>query len=255
MPDGRHKQSLQRSVAIVVLIIAAVLALSGISWLTGQASQEASSSQVTSMPTSTSPSARGRPVHPRQPVVERPDGIQHGSGEAWWTGCRQQITTGGALLSAQRTAAMHWAQHVAAQTSFDAKKITAAQAKAQWAASKAFGPADMAASAAAETAYRAAASACGTSARAVDPARLAAAHACSTFATKQAGAIGLGRAVVAQWAAHLDMMGHKADMTEQQYMAKWTAMVQAAAVPLAAFFAAAKAVHGPLVRCNDPLIQ
>ena len=162
--------------------------------------------------------------------------------EAWWTGCRQQITTGGALLSAQRTAAMHWAQHVAAQTSFDAKKITAAQAKAQWAASKAFGPADMAASAAAETAYRAAASACGTPARAVDPARMAAAHACSTFATKQAGAIGHGRAVVAQWAAHLDMMGHKADMTGRQYMAKWTAMVRAAAVPLAAFFAAAKAV-------------
>jgi hypothetical protein len=71
---------------------------------------------------------------------------------------------------------------------------------------------------------------------------MAAAHACSTFATKQAGAIGLGRAVVAQWAAHLDMMGHKADMNERQYVAKWTAMVQAAAVPLAAFFAAAKAV-------------
>jgi hypothetical protein len=242
MPDGRHKQSSRRSVAIVVLIIAVVLALSGISWLTGQAPQEASSSQATSMPTSTSPSARAAPSTLGSPSSSGQTGSSAAAEEAWWTGCRQQITTGGALLSAQRTAAMHWAQHVAAQTSFDAKKITAAQAKAQWAASKAFGPADMAASAAAETAYRAAASACGTPARAVDPARMAAAHACSTFATKQAGAIGLGRAVVAQWAAHLDMMGHKADMTEQQYMAKWTAMVQAAAVPLAAFFAAAKAV-------------
>ena len=242
MPDGRHKQSSRRSVVIVVLIIAVVLALGGITLLTGQAQQEASPSQATSMPTSTSPSARAAPSTSGSPSSSGQTGSSTAAEAAWWTGCRQQITTGGALLSAQRTAAMHWAQHVAAQTSFDAKKITAAQAKAQWAASKAFGPADMAASAAAETADRAAASACGTPARAVDPARMAAGHACSTFATKQAGAIGLRRAVVAQWAAHLDMMAHKADMTQQQYTAKWISMVQAAAVPLAAFFAAAKAV-------------
>ena len=48
-------------VAIFVAIIAVVLALSGISWLTGQAPQEASSSPATSMPTSTSPSARAEP--------------------------------------------------------------------------------------------------------------------------------------------------------------------------------------------------
>jgi hypothetical protein len=242
MPDGRHKQSLRRSVVIVVLIIPVVLALGGISWLSGRAQQEASSSQATSMPTSTSPSARAAPSTFGSTSSSGQTGSVTAAEATWWTGCRRRISTGRALLSAQRTAATHWAQHVGAQTSFDAKKITAAQAKAQWAASKAFGPADMAASAAAETAYRAAASACGTPARAVDPARMAAARACSTFATQQARAIGLGRAVVAQWAAHLDMMGHKADMTQQQYMAKWTAMVQAAAVPLAAFFAAAKAV-------------
>lgn len=251
MSHGRHARSSPPILLIVALTIALAPALAG-GWMLWPGDDAGSSdvafgSSASSGAAAPWPSTTVAGTSARGGRTDSPTAAE----AAWWTGCQHQLTTGDALLSAQRDAATHWGQHVGAQTALDAKRITPAQAKKQWAASKAFGPSDLAASSAAETAYRAAGRSCRTPATAVAESRSEAAEACSTFAAGQARTIGLGRTVVKQWSTHLDMMARKAEINHEEYMTTWTGMVKAAQPPLTALDSAARSL-GAAPECGPP---
>lgn len=154
--------------------------------------------------------------------------------------CTALVRAQQGLATAVAASARDWELHTDAQRKFDSGAFTEAQTTAQWAASKARGPADLAANTRAVKAVNRARGGCD---------RLAAATAgssverpgrrCATRSAALARVARTGAVVNRQWAAHLAMMAHKEQMGAAEYLDRWSAMVADAKPALTAYRAAA----------------
>lgn len=258
MAFGRHTESSRRRLIITIVALAVALTPAAIGlWMLRPGQQATSSDKTLAAATAAARSAdpsvtvAGSEAGGNQAGGNQDDAEPTPAEVSWWAACQKQVSTGTALIAAQGDAATHWGEHVDAQQDLDAKQITGTEAKARWAASKAFGPEDAANAATAQTAHRAAGSGCGDPPASADRTRQAQAVACSAWAAEQTRVIERGDVVVDQWAAHLDMMGRKGEMDTGTYLDMWTEMVDGAVTPLAAFEDAEGALGAPSV-CTPP---
>jgi hypothetical protein len=256
MAFGRHTESSRRRLIITIaaFVVALTPAAVGL-WMIRPGQQTTPSESTLAAATAATQAAKPSVTVAGEAAggqADTQDGAELTPAEVtWWAACQKQESTGTALVAAQGEAATHWGEHVAAQQDLDARKITGEQAKARWAASKVFGPADVANAAAAAKAHQDAGTGCGDPPPSPDPTRQAQAVACSGWVTEQARVIERGEVVVNQWAAHLDMMGRKGEMDTGRYLGMWREMVDGAVIPLAAFEDAEGAL-GAASACTPP---
>lgn len=157
--------------------------------------------------------------------------------------CTTTVRAQQGLARAVAASARDWGLHTDAQRKFDSGEFTVAQTEAQWAASKARGPADLAAYTRAVKAVQRARGGCDrlaatTSGSSVEvPAKR-----CTTRSASLARVARTGAVVHRQWAAHLAMMAHKQHMGEAEYLDRWAGMVEDAKPALTAYRAAAAAL-------------
>jgi hypothetical protein len=153
------------------------------------------------------------------------------------TACRQELALADAVATAGDASSRDWGMHVGAQVQLDQGRISVAQTKAMWAASKKRGPADVRAFARALTAWQPAAGGCRSLAavsHAASPVRSRAAACLSRSAAARA-AVAAGTEVDTQWSAHLDMMANKPHTDGASYSRRWLQMVRDAQGPLKAY--------------------
>ncbi|KNX37599.1 hypothetical protein VV01_11300 [Luteipulveratus halotolerans] len=159
--------------------------------------------------------------------------------------CTAEVKAGEAVAAAARPAAAHWRTHTSSQVLVDAGKISEAEAKKRWAASKKLGPTDVSTFTKADAAYRPTAGACARMG-AVSGVDAAAAKACARRASALAPVAAAGRPIVASWSHHLEMMKSKphdeggADFGA--YMTMWRSMVKQAGSQLSGYGKADKAL-------------
>jgi hypothetical protein len=154
--------------------------------------------------------------------------------------CAKQVAAGEALATAVASSYQHWSGHVQAQLDLDAKRITAVQTKARWAATKVGGPEDLRRFDQA----RAALARVGTPCRTLDAAASGSwakqAGGCTRRAERLTAVTDAGTVVHRQWAAHLDMMANKDHADMGAYLARWRRMVTAAGPAFTTYRAAAR---------------
>ena len=157
--------------------------------------------------------------------------------------CTTTVRAQERLARAAAASARDWGLHTDAQRKFDSGVFTAAQTKAQWAASKARGLADLAAYERAVKAVQRAGDGCrkGVAAAAGSPVE-ATAKRCARRSTALARVARTGGVVNRQWAAHLAMMAHKEHSGAAEYLDRWAGMVKESGPALAAYRAAAAAL-------------
>ena len=232
---GRHAQQPERggrrrTVALVVGAGLVLLAVGGLFWATADrptrattVANQAGSSAVAPSPAGTPGTAPADPDTPPATLVACVDTLQRGT----------------AVVAAADAARDHWGTHVRAQTDYDVGAISRQQMIDTFAATKAMGPADLAAFDAAEAAYAPAGSGCtGLDPNAVDQRWQPVAAQCSQRAAVQATALQAGSAVVADWRAHVEMMQNKPHTDPNAYGRMWRDMVTAAPPHLDAFSSA-----------------
>ena len=138
----------------------------------------------------------------------------------------------------------HWGTHVRAQTDYDVGAIGRQQMLDTFAATRAAGPADLAAFDAAEAQYTPVGSGCaGLDPNALTERWRPVATQCSQRAAAQATALTAGDAVVGDWRAHVEMMQNKPHTDPNAYGKMWRDMVTAAPPRLDAFAAARDALN------------
>lgn len=157
--------------------------------------------------------------------------------------CTTTVRAQQGLARAVAASARDWALHTDAQRKFDSGEFTVAQTEAQWAASKARGPADLAAYTRAVKAVQRARGGCDRLAAATSGSSVEVpAKRCTTRSASLARVARTGAVVHRQWAAHLAMMAHKQHMGEAEYLDRWAGMVEDAKPALTAYRAAAAAL-------------
>ena len=157
--------------------------------------------------------------------------------------CTTTVRAQQGLARAAAASARDWGLHTDAQRKFDSGVFTAAQTKAQWAASKARGPADLAAYERAAKAVQRAGDGCRKVSVAVAGSPVeATAKRCAKRSTVLARVARTGGVVNRQWAAHLAMMAHKEHSGAAEYLDRWAGMVKDSGPALAAYRAAAAAL-------------
>ncbi|SDO60288.1 hypothetical protein SAMN04489867_0128 [Pedococcus dokdonensis] len=157
--------------------------------------------------------------------------------------CVTTVRAQQSLATAAAASARDWRLHTDAQRKFDSGTFTVQQTKAQWAASKARGPADLAAWTRAVAAVDRVKGGCAglATATAGSPAE-GAAKKCTARTAALSKVAAAGAVVHRQWAAHLTMMAHKEHTAEAAYLERWAAMVEDAGPALATYRGAAAAL-------------
>jgi hypothetical protein len=150
--------------------------------------------------------------------------------------CEVTVARGRDAVAAAQPSYSHWAGHVRAQIDYDNKVATLEQTRTRWAATKATADADIAQFRRAFDAYDAVRDGCADRPGAVQPgdADPVMAVCRSDFAAVSA-AVTAAKAVVDDWAAHVEMMKGKEHTDPQQYGQMWRDMVKAAPTDLGRF--------------------
>lgn len=149
--------------------------------------------------------------------------------------CEEAVAAARQAVAAARPSYSHWAGHVRAELDYDAGAATLEQTRARWAATKATGDADVAAFAAAYARFDRVRGGCadgsGPPAAVPDPVM----STCRPEFAAASTAVAAGKAVVDDWAAHVEMMKGKEHTDPAQYGQRWRDMVRAAPVDLDRF--------------------
>ncbi len=158
--------------------------------------------------------------------------------------CATSLQSGGAVVQAADASRDHWGSHVRAQLDFDARKITAEQMVDIFAATKAAGPADLAAFDTARNQFEPISGACAG----LNPTGMSArwqqvASQCEQRAAGIGRAVQASDAVVADWRAHVQMMANKPHTDRTDYGRMWRSMIAAAPPNLDGFTAARDALN------------
>lgn len=158
--------------------------------------------------------------------------------------CADTLQRGAAVITAADLSRDHWGTHVRAQFDHDAGAISRQQMLDLFAATKAAGPADLAAYDAATAQYEPVSSGCaGMDPNGVGEQWHPVAAQCSQRAAGMAPALQAGAAVVADWRAHVQMMQNKPHTDPNAYGKMWRDMVNAAPPHLDGFATARDAVN------------
>ena len=158
--------------------------------------------------------------------------------------CVGSLERGAAVTTAADASRDHWGTHVRAQTDYDAGAITRQQMLDTFAATKASGPADLAAFDAAKAEYTPVSSGCaGLDPNAMGPRWQPVATQCGQRAAGMTAAMQAGDAVVADWRAHVEMMQNKPHTDPNVYGKMWRDMVNAAPPHLDGFTTARDALN------------
>ena len=170
---------------------------------------------------------------------------------ATWA-CGTAVARARDAVGAARPSFSHWSGHVRAQRDYDAGTATIEQTRARWAATKATADADIADFTAAYAAYEAVQDGCSeppgqASGNGRDPVLAV----CRTEFTAISAAVVAAKAVVDDWAAHVEMMKGKEHYGPEEYGQMWRDMVAAAPADLATFSRASLAMSGH-VDCPRP---
>jgi hypothetical protein len=230
---GRHAQQPERDPRRRVIVLAAaavlaVLAVGGLIWASGDRTTRATTvaNQVGSSAAPT-------------PAGNADDGASTADPDAppaALASCADSLQRGAAVVAAADASRDHWGTHVRAQTDYDVGAISRQQMLDTFAATKASGPADLAAFDTAKAAYGPTASGCSGLAPDTMGQRWATVAAqCSQRATVEATALQAGDAMVADWRAHVEMMQNKPHTDPNAYGKMWRDMVNAAPPHLDAF--------------------
>ncbi|KGN41616.1 hypothetical protein [Knoellia aerolata] len=252
---GKHESSRTTGRVTVIAAVAAIAVLVGGTWAVASlmeedpgtagsrplASASASASASATATASATPSASPTASSPEPSATASAtvDAAAAQSAERH-AKCVAEVASATRLANAVATSATHWRQHVAAQLAWDARTQSFATTKAQWAASRAFGPADEREFAAATQAAGASKGACAAAVSAAPP--VAATTACASRLKALESAVATGTVVHRQWSAHLLMMQQKEHADMGAYHRRWIAMVRDAQAPLRTHAAAAAAV-------------
>lgn len=154
--------------------------------------------------------------------------------------CVATVRAQEALATAVAASARDWGLHTDAQRKFDNGSFTLKQTQAQWAASKARGPADLKGFTTATAAAKATTGGCdGLTAATTGTEIGPKATACQVRMTALTKAVKTGTLVHRQWAAHIDMMASKAHTDGAAYHDRWVGMVDDAAPALSRYRSAA----------------
>lgn len=197
---------------------------------TAPGSSDTSPSDATSPPsTSTSPSATGSTA--TSPAVP-----------AAFAACKSEVTTGDALAKVSGTMAAHWRDHTSAQFRVDKGEISASQAQAVWARTKAAGPSDISKFEAASTAYDKNKGACAGMGQ-VPPKFADAASKCKQHASANAKVANSIGPIAAAWDGHQGDMKSKSDTPVGPYMQKWRGQVSTAPQAVKKYDSAAAALR------------
>jgi hypothetical protein len=236
---GRHAQQPERGprrrVIVLAAAVLAVLAVGGLIWASGDRTTRATTvaNQV---------GASAAPT----PAGSADDGASTADPDAppaALVACADSLQRGAAVVAADDASRDHWGTHVRAQTDYDVGAITRQQMLDTFAATKASGPADLAAFDTAKAAYGPAASGCSGLAPDTMGQRWATVAAqCSQRATLEATALQAGDAVVADWRAHVEMMQNKPHTDPNAYGTMWRDMIAKAPANLNGFTAARDAL-------------
>ncbi|WP_157063540.1 hypothetical protein [Luteipulveratus mongoliensis] len=175
-----------------------------------------------------------------------PGNQQASTGDGALSACRDEVRAGEAVASAGASSATHWRTHTQAQVLVDAGKIDVKESKARWAASKKFGPSDVANFGKADAAYQPKAGACERMGQVSVARNAAPAAACAKRANALADVARAARPITASWEHHQQMMKTKphdeAGAAFGDYMGMWQGMVKGATPQLKAYDAAADAL-------------
>ncbi|WP_353951344.1 hypothetical protein V6K52_17150 [Knoellia sp. S7-12] len=154
--------------------------------------------------------------------------------------CVAQVGAAEKLATAVAGSALHWKQHTDAYLDRIDRRISLAETKRIYAASRAHGLADEKAVAATTKAFTATGAAC-VEATTVLP-NDAAVGACSTRLAALDGVRTTGTTVQDQWSVHMRMMAGKAHTETGLYHERWVKAVNSSRTSLAAYAKAAAAV-------------
>ncbi len=154
--------------------------------------------------------------------------------------CAAAVAAGEQLAGASAASARDWAIHIRAQLTLEAGKYTLDKAKDDWAVSKARGPGDLTAFAAAAESAETTDGGCDGAAELPDGDAAAAVRDCAGRLEALARVGSTGTTVNTQWAAHLEMMKTKAKADSGAYHKRWLGMVRDAQPALKAHTAAMK---------------
>lgn len=212
---GRHARPPQhpgrrRAAALAAGLGVVLLAVAGLIWITGE------------QPTRATPVANQAPAG----GAAAPD---RNSPPAALVACADALQRGDAVVLAADSSRDHWGSHVRAQADYDSGAISQQQMLDIFAATRAAGPADLAAYEAAEAQYAPVSSGCaGLDPNGVGPRWQPVAAQCRQRASEQVSALQAGAAVVADWRAHVAMMQNKPHTDPDAYGQMWRQMVTAA---------------------------
>lgn len=156
------------------------------------------------------------------------------------TACVAQVKAAEGVAAAAKNSALHWKQHTDAFLDKNSGKISAAETKKRYAASKAFGLADEKAMASSTKALQATGAACADAAK--EAAEDATVKACTTRLAALDKVRTTGTTVQNEWSAHMRMMANKAHTEFGAYHDKWLDAVKAAQKSVPAYNAAAEGV-------------
>jgi hypothetical protein len=148
--------------------------------------------------------------------------------------CEVTVARGRDAVAAAQPSYSHWSGHVRAQIDYDNKVATLEQTRARWAATKATADADIAEFRSSLDAYEAVRDGCADRTGATQPGDPVMTECRSELAAVSA-AVTAAKAVVDDWAAHVEMMKGKEHTDPQQYGQMWRDMVKAAPTNLARF--------------------
>jgi hypothetical protein len=137
--------------------------------------------------------------------------------------CMTTVARAHDVVAAAQPSYSHWAGHVRAQLDYDAGTATLEHTRARWASTKATADADLAGFATAYGAFQAVQDGCGSQ----TPDDSVASDCRSEFASASS-AVTAAKAVVDDWAAHVEMMKGKEHTDPAQYGRMWRDMVRAA---------------------------
>lgn len=161
--------------------------------------------------------------------------------------CRDAIEAAEVVVNAARTGVDHWAAHVQARTDLLAGKITEAEMRTTWKATRLAGPEDLAALAEAGKAMEPQAEACAHVEPSSVPAELSeAVNRCLERGEAAETAVEAGRGAVADWESHLEDMARFADgdFDAAQAQHLWVVAWEKAPANIDAFRVADKALQG-----------
>jgi hypothetical protein len=158
--------------------------------------------------------------------------------------CAGSVRSGSAVVQSAESSRDHWGSHVRAQLDYDAKKITGQQLVDIFAATKAAGPADLAAFDTSRSQFEPVSGACTRLDTTGMPARWQqVATQCGQRAAALGTAVQASEAVVADWRAHVQMMQNKPHTDRTDYGRMWRAMIASAPTNLNGFTAAQDALN------------